>query len=153
MYSISTFEYAYTILCQNKRCLAQRTSVLSPTPCQGYIYKDAWAIRYSHCSSRVSMSSSRVSSTTTRITHATSKQLKPALSKHTCQRAALLPQHGFSQLDLRNKKRMRGRERERNVTHHIFFNLCRLLHCNLSESYFHLHANDVRAKRANGVQK
>jgi hypothetical protein len=46
------------------------------------------------------MSSSRHSSTTTRMTQATRKQLKPALSRHTCHRAALRPQHGFSQLDL-----------------------------------------------------
>lgn len=46
------------------------------------------------------MSSSSVSSSTTRTTQATRKQLKPADSRQTCHSAALLPQHGFRQLDL-----------------------------------------------------
>lgn len=60
-------------------------------------------MQYSHCSSLVSMRSSSVSNTTTKITLATNKELKPALSKQTCHRAALLPQHGFNQLDLRGQ--------------------------------------------------
>lgn len=45
------------------------------------------------------------------MTQATRKQLKPALSKHTCQSAALLPQHGFSQLDLQIKYSDREKEK------------------------------------------
>lgn len=60
------------------------------------------------------MRSSRVKKTTTRMTSATRKQLKPALSRHTCHRATLRPQHGFNQLDLeRGREERRGGERDR----------------------------------------
>lgn len=72
---------------------------------------------YSHCRSLVSMSSSRVSKSTTKMTQATRKQLKPALSKHTCQSAALLPQHGFSQLDLQIKYSDREKEKRTFLSH------------------------------------
>lgn len=79
------------------------------------------------------MSSSRVSKTTTKMTQATRKQLKPALSKHTCQSAALLPQHGFSQLDLQIKYRDRKREKEKKRT------ISKLQNHNheTAEDYFH----------------
>jgi hypothetical protein len=56
------------------------------------------------------MRSSRVKKTTTRMTRATRKQLKPALSRHTCHGATLRPQHGFNQLDLERRKEERGIE-------------------------------------------
>lgn len=58
-----------------------------------------------HCKSLVSMSSSKDRKSTTRITQATRMQLKPALSRQTCHRATRRPQHGFSQLDLKEQGR------------------------------------------------
>lgn len=49
------------------------------------------------------MSSSSDRNSTTRMTQATRTQLKPALSRQTCHKATRRPQHGFSQLDLREE--------------------------------------------------
>ena len=59
---------------------------------------------YSHWRSFISIRSSRVRRITTNITQATRKLLTLALSKNTCHTAALFPQHGFSQVDLRGQK-------------------------------------------------
>lgn len=59
---------------------------------------------YSHWRSFISIRSSRVRRITTNITQATRKLLRLALSKNTCHTAALFPQHGFSQVDLRGQK-------------------------------------------------
>lgn len=56
---------------------------------------------YSHWRSFTSISSSSVSRVTTSTTQATRRLLTLALSKNTCHAAALFPQHGFSQADLR----------------------------------------------------
>ena len=67
---------------------------------------------YSHWRSFISIRSSRVRRITTNITQATRKLLRLALSKNTCHTAALFPQHGFSQGDLRGQEWGGGAERE-----------------------------------------
>lgn len=59
---------------------------------------------YSHWRSFISISSSRVRRITTNITQATRTLLRLALSKNTCHAAALFPQHGLSQVDLRGQE-------------------------------------------------
>ena len=67
---------------------------------------------YSHWRSFISIRSSRVRRTTN-ITQVTRKPLTLALSKNTCHTAALFPQHGFSQVDLRGQEWGRRHERGR----------------------------------------